>query len=89
MPTKGKDKLVYVTLRVNRRLTPKEQAHIDQMDDLALKKWEVERYTSLFKIAVRAKDEKSAIKSLKKMLKSELVIEKDNGKEVPATKHKT
>jgi hypothetical protein len=79
----------YVTLRVSRKLTKSELDHIAQMDDPVQRKWETERYTLLFKIAVRADDMKGGIRSLKKMLKSELIIEKDNGKEVPTTKHKT
>ena len=85
---KKKSELTYVTLRVSRKLTAREEDHIAKIDDPAARKWELERYSMLFKIAVRADSEKEAIRSLKKMLKSELVIEKDNGKEVSTTKSK-
>ena len=71
---------LYVTLRVSRKLTKKELAHIAQIDDPVFRKLEQQRHTLLFTISVRADDEKTAIRSVKRMLKSELVIEKDNGK---------
>jgi len=89
MQARTKDNLIYVTLNVRRKMTKKEQDHIAKIEDPAARRWELERYTMLFKIAVRASSEKDAIRSLKKMLKSELVIEKDNGKEVPPTKRKS
>jgi len=78
----------YVTLRVSRKLTKAEEDHVAKISDPTQQMWEIERHTFLFRMAVRAETEKAAIKSLKKMLASELVIEKDNGKEVPSTKPK-
>jgi hypothetical protein len=81
----------YVTLRVSRKLTKDELGHVAKINDPAQRKLETDRHTLLFIIAVRADTEKAAIKSLKKMLASELVIEKENGlhnKEVSSTKSK-
>ena len=79
MPTK-KSYPVYVTLRVLRPLSAAEERQISRMKSDELRKWELDRHTLLFEVAVLANDVDDAIARLRTLLASpELVIEPRNG----------
>lgn len=86
--------LVYVTLRVKRPMSKAELKLIDEIEDTVARRWEMERQSLLFEIAVLAKNEAKAVRLLRSMLKSpKLIIELRNGvpknvAKIPPTKSK-
>jgi hypothetical protein len=91
----SRKKTEYVVLKVMRPLTYDESVHINLIEDANTRKWEIERYTLLFEIAVHASSNKDAVRMLRRMLSSKsLIVEVRNGsrkrdvKEIPPTKPK-